>query len=223
VRVTALVAALDERDRVGDTVRALRSVDGVDEVVVVDGGSADGTAAVASTAGALVLVAPARVGKGDAIEAALALVGPADVFVLADADLGRSAAAIAPLLDEVRAGRADMAVAVLPAPPTGGFGLVKRTAGALLRKLTGLELQEPLSGQRVVTGRCLQACRPIAPGIGAEVGLTSDAVRLGFHVVEIPAPIEHRFTRKDPAGFLHRGRQGVDALRAGIPRLLRLR
>jgi len=100
---------------------------------------------------------------------------------------------------------------------------VKRLARFLLRRLTGIETREPLSGQRVVTGRCLQACRPIASGFGVEVGLTADALHLGFSVREVAVPLEHRYTHRDLSGFLHRGRQGFDALLAFGPRALRLR
>ncbi len=55
VRVVALVPARDEADRVGATVAALRSIDAVNEVVVIDDGSQDGTASEALTAGATVL------------------------------------------------------------------------------------------------------------------------------------------------------------------------
>ena len=223
MNAVALVPALDEADRVGHTVRALSSVPGIGEVLVVDAGSTDGTARAASEAGARVLVSPARLGKGEALEAAVASAPEAEVYVLADADLGRSAGRIGPLLEAVASGRADMAVGVLPRPPSGGFGLVKGLAGRLVRMLTGRTTREPLSGQRAVTGRCLRACRPLARGFGVEVALTADAARLGFSILEIEIPLEHRYTRKDVAGFLHRGRQGIDALRAAAPRLLRLR
>jgi len=223
VTTIALVPALDEEERIGATVVALRSIARIDGVVVVDAGSADRTAAVAAAAGARVVVAPLRLGKGDALEAGLERTDRADAYVLADADLGTSAAGIEPLLDEVEEGRADMAIGVLPAPPTGGFGLMKRLARGLLRATGGLAPREPLSGQRALTGRCLHSCRPIASGFGVEVGLTADAARLGFRIREIPVQLEHRYTRKDLAGFLHRGRQGLDATRAAAPRMLRLR
>jgi len=221
--VLAVVPARQEADRIRDTVAALRSIPRIDEVVVVDSGSMDGTATEAAAGGGRVLVAPGPIGKGDAIEGSLWRLPQADVYVLADGDLGSSAGGIEPLLDEVLAGRADMAVGALPPPATGGFGLVKRAARALIRKTVAFEATEPLSGQRAVTADCLRACRPIARGFGMEVGLTIDAVRMGFRVREVPVDLEHRFTRKDAAGFLHRGRQGLDALRAGVPRALRIR
>src|SRR5919198_2862193 len=166
--VLALVPARNEGDRVGDTVRALLSVEDSGEVVVVDGASTDGTVREAAAAGARVLTSARRVGKGDALEAALWRIGRADVYVLADADLGTSATEVARLLDEVRSGRADMAIAVLPEPPTGGFGLVKRAAAEAIRSVSGFVPREPLSGQRALTAECLRACRPLSPGFGVE-------------------------------------------------------
>ena len=219
----ALVAARDEEDRVGDTVRALHAIEALDEVVVVDGGSSDATAREAAAAGARVLGSPAPLGKGDALEAALWRLGPARHYVLADADLGASAVGMGWVLEEVLEGRADMAVAILPAPPSGGFGLVKSAAGRGIRRMSGFAPAAPLSGQRALSAECLRACRPLAPGFGVEVGLTADAVRMGFRVVEVPVQLEHRWTRKDLAGFVHRGRQGLDAARALVPRALALR
>jgi glycosyltransferase involved in cell wall biosynthesis len=223
VTVLALVPARDEEDRVGETVRALRSIGVVDDVVVVDSGSRDGTVRAALAEGARVLVAPSPLGKGDALEGALWRLPPADTYVFADADLGASASELRPLIGEVAEDRADMAVAVLPEPPTGGFGLVKRGAGWVIRWACGFDPREPLSGQRVLTAACLRACRPVSSGFGVEVGLTIDAVRMGFRVVELPVDLHHRFTRKDLAGFAHRGRQGLDAARAALPRTLALR
>ena len=205
------------------TVRALRLLPGLAEVVVVDDGSRDGTAREASRAGARVLRAPRNLGKGRALEGALHRLPPAQVYLFADADLGPSASSLEPLLALVVDGAADLAVAVLPPPPSGGFGLVKRFARGIIGRLSGFRPAEPLSGQRALTSDVLSACRPLSSGFGVEVGMTADAVRMGFRVVEVPLLLEHRFTRRDLRGFLHRGKQGLDALRAAAPRLLRLR
>jgi len=208
---------------VGATVQGLRAIDAIDQVVVVDSSSRDRTAREALAAGALVLVSPRGMGKGEALESALWRLPPADGYVFADADLGASAARMESVLDEVGPGRADMAVAVLPEPPSGGFGLVKAAAGRAILRICGFAAREPLSGQRAMTAECLRGCRPIAPGFGVEVGLTIDAVRMGFRVVEVPVDLAHRYTHRDLEGFVHRGRQGLDAARAAVPRALALR
>jgi glycosyltransferase involved in cell wall biosynthesis len=220
--VLALVAARNEEDRIADTVAALRAVPTVGSVVVVDDGSLDHTAERARSAGATV-IRGGRAGKGDAIEAALSLTPAADAYVLADGDLGASAVGLAPLADAVLTRGTDLAVGVLPDAPTGGFGLVKRFATGAVGRIAGYRPRAPLSGQRVATRECLWACRPLARGFGLESAMTADAVRMGFRVEEILVRVEHRFTRRDPAGFLHRGRQGADIARALATRIAGLR
>jgi glycosyltransferase involved in cell wall biosynthesis len=220
-RTVAVVPARDEADRIADTVRALRELPGVDEVVVVADGSRDGTAAAAWAAGARVLSSRRRVGKGRAVDRALEGV-TADVIVLADGDLGSSAAELVPLLREVVCDRADLAIAVLP-PQGGGFGLVKRISRWAIRRLSGYDAEEPLSGQRVATMDALAACRPFARGFGLETAMTIDAARAGLRIEEVAADLHHRPTGRNARGFLHRGRQGLDILLAVLPRMLRRR
>lgn len=223
VRTLALVAARDEAGLVGPTVDAIRALP-LDEIVVVDDGSRDGTAAEAAAAGARVLVAPARLGKGEALEAALDRIPPADVYLLLDADLGSTAAAAGSLLEPVRLGDADLAIAALPRQAGhGGFRIVKRLSSSLIRTLSGFRAREPMSGQRAVSRRVLEAVRPLAPGFGVETAMTIDAVRLGFRVVEIEVPMSHRATGRDLAGIAHRARQGRDVLSAVWPRAIGLR
>ena len=100
-RVVALVPAHDEGDLVGATVRSLASLPAVDEVVVIDDGSLDGTAAVALAAGATVLRIPQRIGKGGALEgikshlwAALALAVTFDELRKQEALYGEAKAAV---------------------------------------------------------------------------------------------------------------------------------
>jgi glycosyltransferase involved in cell wall biosynthesis len=188
---------------------------------VAGGSSADGTAEEALAAGARVLVGPSRDGKGGALEAALDRTEPADLYLLLDADLGATAGEGVALLEAVRSGEADLAVGVLPREPRhGGFRLVKRAAVEAIRRLSGFRAVEPLSGQRAVTSGCLAAVRPLARGFGVEVAMTVDAVRAGFHVIEVPVAMRHEPTGRDLAGFLHRGRQGLDLLRVTLPRAL---
>jgi glycosyltransferase involved in cell wall biosynthesis len=219
-RVVALVAARNETGRIGPGVSALLPL--VDEVVVVDDGSTDATGSEASAAGATVLRSRGRNGKGGALEGVLRRLEPADVWLLADGDLGATAAGLVRLVEVVSSGGADLAIAVLPPARSGGFGLVKRTAAHLIRGQSGFRASEPLSGQRALTGHALEAVRPLASGFGVETAMTIDAVRAGLRVVEIPIEgLEHRPTYRNLSGFLHRGRQGWDIAKAVLPRMLR--
>jgi glycosyltransferase involved in cell wall biosynthesis len=222
--VVAVIAARNEAGRIGDTVRAVASLSGVERVFVVENGSTDATVDEALAAGATVLVAPGRLGKGDAIESALDRIPSASVYLFLDGDLGASAAEAGRLLEPVLGGTADLAVAAFPRDRRhGGFGLVKRTTRWLIGALTKTFPDEPMSGQRAMTGEVLAGVRPLAGGFGLEMAMTVDALRLGFRLVEVPVAMEHRYTGRDLAGFAHRGRQGLDMLRAWLPRALRLR
>jgi glycosyltransferase involved in cell wall biosynthesis len=215
--VLALVPARDEAERVGATVRALRGLPGVAEVLVVSDGSTDATAARALEAGAHCLDLPRSLGKGGAVNAGLAaLMGrvaerispePA-VLLLADADLADTAGRLGRLLDPVLDGDADLAIADLPAQQgAGGFGLAMGLARRGIANATGRRMSEPLSGQRAVRWEALPALLPFAPDFGIEVAMTIDALRAGLRVVEVEVDLHHNPTGKDLAGLLHRARQ----------------
>lgn len=219
-RVVAVVPAKDRGDSVGATVTALRGLGRLDEVVVVDDGSTDDTAARAAEAGARVVRLATNVGKGGAVTAGVQAAPEADVYLLIDADVAGTAAVADALLAPVLDGRADMTVGVLPAAGArGGFGKVRGMAAAGIRRACGFEARAPLSGQRAVRGEVLRSLLPLADRFGLEVGLTIDAVRAGARVEELDVPMEHRHTGRTVAGFRHRGRQGVDIVRALWPRL----
>ena len=223
-RVVALVPARNEADRIGATISALRALPDIDDVVVVDDGSSDGTASVALAGGAAVLRTGRRTGKGGALEGGLRRLPAADVWLFADADLGESAASLSAVLEPVIHGRADLAIAVFPdGQGGGGFGTVKRSAARAVRVLSGCHALEPLSGQRALTSATLEAVRPLARGFGVETAMTIDAVRAGVRVVEVPAAVSHRATGRDIGGFTHRGRQALEIALAVIPRALGLR
>jgi len=206
--LVVLVAARDEAGRIGGTVSALRTAFPEAEIVVADDGSHDDTAEEAQRAGASVVRLP-RLGKGQALTLAEREAAPGRLL-LCDADLGGD---LAPLLES----DADLAIAAFAQREGGGLGIAKRTARALVRALGGLETREPLSGQRAISPDAREACFPLAPGFGCEVRMTIDAARAGLRVEERELDLRHRATGRDARGFLHRGRQLLDAVLACGP------
>jgi hypothetical protein len=206
--VAILVAARDEEGRIGRTVEALRAAFPDGALIVADDGSCDLTAEVAERAGARVLRLPRR-GKGQALTLA-EREAPAGALLVCDADLDGD---LTPLAEA----DADLAIAVFAERQGGGFGIAKRAARALIRARSGFVPQEPLSGQRVFSAAAREACFPLAAGFGCEVGASIDAARAGLRLVEVELPLRHRATGRDASGFLHRGRQLVDAVLACGP------
>ncbi|MGH2786062.1 MAG: glycosyltransferase family 2 protein [Actinomycetota bacterium] len=215
MNVVAVVPARNEARRVAATVSALRGIESVGEVIVVDDGSTDATAELAKRAGARVLRLGRSRGKGNALAHGIANAGPAEVYLLVDADLGDSARALRALLEPVLAGEIDVAIA---APPRGdgpsGFGLVEDFARWGVRRLAGSVMDRPLSGQRAIRREVVEAVGGFADGFGVDAAFTVDALRAGYRVIEVPCEFTHAKTGRDPAGFVHRARQGLDVARA---------
>lgn len=217
--VAVVVPAYNEADRLPGTLAALRSLDGIAEIIVVDDGSRDGTGEAARGEKTTVLTLPKNRGKGAALQWGVSRVHH-DVVVLLDADLGASAAFAVQLIEPVLAGEADVAVATFAADRPAGFGFVQTLARKGIRSLAGVSLRSPLSGQRAVHRRVLEVVPTFASGFGAEVAFTIDAIRAGFRLREVPVPMSHRETGRDAAGFLHRGRQLWHVARALASRVL---
>ncbi len=223
LRICALIPAYNEAERISTTVDALCSRREIDEVIVVDDGSSDETAAVARAAGADQVLTQKNGGKGAALTAAYAAARDrADIFLLLDADLGASAAEAVKLLPALIDRRADMTIGLLPPDPefaesgeSGGMGIVVGLARWGIRRRTGQSLTQPLSGQRAVRREVLEHFGGhFASGFGVEVALTISALRAGYKVQEVPTEFRHHVTGGEWEDTMHRARQLRDV--AGV-------
>lgn len=213
--VSVLIPAFNEADRIVATVTAARALAGITEVVVIDDGSTDQTAALAEQAGAKVVRQPRNGGKAAALTAGFhAATG--ELLLLLDADLGATAAEAGVLVVPVLAGEADMTIATFPVIPGrgGGMGVVVRLSREGILRATGQSMQAPLSGQRCLRREVFTAALPLATGFGVETALTIDALKAGFRLREVPTTMDHRVTQNDLRARLHRLRQLRDVARA---------
>lgn len=216
--LSIVIAARNEADRVGETVRAVRGAFPGASVWVADDASTDGTAEVAMMAGAQVVSRGRPHGKGAnvtaAVEAALSAEPAPALVLLCDGDLGDSAARLTPLVAAVERGECDLAVAAFANRVGGGFGLALGFARWAIRRRCGIETEAPISGQRVLTVDAVYGTIPFSKGFGMEIGMTVDAVRAGFRLREYELDLQHRASGRTVAGFMHRGRQLWDFLGA---------
>lgn len=217
-----MVTARNEEERLPATLDALLGLPNLSRLVVADDGSRDATATLARAAGAEVVSLPSPLGKGAALRAGILTARKRHPFgfylfnqplLLADADLGPSAAHLMALLEALDEDH-PACVAVFPRGAGGGFGLVKNLSRRALACRTSVAPLEPLSGQRALLPMALDALPGVAPGFGAEVGMTLDLLSAGIEPLEVPLPLAHRATGKTLRGFAHRARQGLDILRA---------
>jgi Glycosyl transferase family 2 len=227
--VAVVIPARNEADRIQATVRAAAGISGVATVIVVDDGSTDATAATARRAGAAVMRHARNRGKGAAMETGAEAARLLDQrehpdrprhLLFLDADLADTAALAGPLIDPVRAGHADMTIAVFTTTvKLGGHGLVVGLSGAGIRRATGWRPAQPLNGQRCLTRAAFEAARPLAHGWGVETGLTIDLLRQGLRVTEVEVDLAHRATGTGLRAQLHRAHQLTDVARALVTRL----
>jgi Glycosyl transferase family 2 len=232
--VAVIIPAWNEAGRIGATVRAASTLTGADVVVVVDDGSADETADLAAAAGARVIRHARNRGKAAAMETgaeavrliesvpgesvpgepAVARREPRHLLFL-DADLAASAADAGPLVGPIRAGTADMTIAVFASRVRkGGFGVVVATSAAGTTRAIGWHPAQPLNGIRCLTRAAFTAALPLAAGWGAETAMTIDLARQGMRITEVEVPLSHRATGNDWRSQLHRLHQLMDVTRA---------
>lgn len=214
----AVVAAHDEADRIGDTLAALGRAFPAAEVWVADDASRDATRDVAMMGGARLVSRGRPHGKGANVTAAAEAMlsetpAPDRVVLLCDADLGGSAARLGPLVEAIERGECDLAIAAFARRVGGGVGAALGFSRWAVRRLAGVELEAPLSGQRALRVSTLRELLPFADGFGLETAMDIDAARAGHRIREIELDLEHRATGRTPAGFLHRARQLRDIFR----------
>ncbi|MDK2984685.1 MAG: hypothetical protein PWQ96_327 [Clostridia bacterium] len=214
--VSVIIPAYNEEIRIGNTLKPLISMDGIDEIVVVDDGSTDKTSNVAASLGVKVIKMKKNRGKGSALNEAAKIV-KGSIIVLLDADLGESVAEVKKIIQPVLERKADIAIAAFPKKnKKSGFGLVKKFAIWVVNKYGKQYLQEPLSGQRAFTREAFEKVTPFSKGFAVEVITSIRAGKNNLKIVEIPTEFSHRVTTRNLRGFLHRGRQFLHILQALI-------
>ncbi|NLC53309.1 MAG: glycosyltransferase family 2 protein [Firmicutes bacterium] len=218
---SVLIPAFNEEAKIAETVRAVQKIPGVKQIIVVDDGSTDHTGQEAENAGATVIRTEINRGKGGALNLGLAS-AHGEYLLLLDADLGATALEGKKLLATVAKGKADLAIGRFPdGQRKSGFGFVLYFARKVIRRFTGLTLSAPLSGQRALNQKALQALGgEFAEGFGVEVAMIIDLARQGLVIKEVAVAMTHRKTKRNLAGFFHRGRQFLHICKAVGQRLL---
>lgn len=203
-RVSVIIPALNEASSIARVIHAIP--DWVDEVVVVDNGSKDATAAQARAAGAEVLTEPRR-GYGQACLSGLARVGETDVVVFLDADYDDDPQEMHKLVDPIPESEADLVIGsrVLGKRERGALTLQARAGNQLacflIRLLWGSRYTD-LGPFRAVRFRCLERLRMADRNYGWTVEMQVKAIQQGLRVREVPVRYRRRIGRSKISGTL---------------------
>jgi glycosyltransferase involved in cell wall biosynthesis len=209
LRRAAIVPAHDEEDCIAGVVREIRAFDPGLEVVVVDDGSRDGTAAVAAAAGARVVRLPFNLGIGGAVQTGFryALEHGFELAVRLDGDGQHDPRELPRLLEPVLAGEADIAVGSRftgaggyrpPLARTLGIRLFARLVSLLVRQ----RVTDTTSGFQALNRRAIALFAADYPHDYPEVEATVMVVRHRLRLREVPVVMRSRVAgRSSIAGF----------------------
>lgn len=202
---SVIIPVLDEEQSIG---RVLADIPPalVDEVVVVDNGCRDRTAAIATAAGARV-VEEARRGYGAACLRGIAATEDAEILVFLDGDYSDYPEDMAALLAPVLDGEADLVIGsrMLEAearralPPQSRYG--NRLAAVLMRLLFGIRCSD-LGPFRVIRRDALLALQMRDQDFGWTVEMQLRARLAGLRVAELPVRYRPRIGTSKITGTL---------------------
>jgi glycosyltransferase involved in cell wall biosynthesis len=209
MRVSVILPAKNEAEGLRRTLPAVRTLLPDAEVIVVDDGSTDATAAVATEFGARVVASPYSMGNGAAVKRG-ARAAEGNILVFMDADAQHAAADIPRLLGKIEEGF-DMAVGARNA---GGQANVGRgAANAFYNRLaswmTGHRVEDLTSGFRAVRADRFREFLHLLPnGFSYPTTSTMAFFRSAYPVAYVPIEVARRIGKshirplRDGARFL---------------------
>ena len=212
--LTILVPCLNEEHGIDAVVREYTRAFPHAQILVVDNGSEDRTAAVARAAGATV-IAERRRGKATAVATALTIIDT-DLVVMVDGDGSYPAEGGRLLVEEYLRAPADMITGIRSAQKAAEvFRPMHRWGTSIFaRVLQSVFRFRPLdlfSGLRLFSRRFYKHVPVLSRGFELEIELTIQAIDKGFAQAEIPVPFRSR--AEGSASKLKTVRDGLSILR----------
>ena len=199
-RITAAIPCYNEEQFIGDLVLQTRRL--VDQVIVVNDGSQDGTSSVARAAGAMVVDHSVNKGYGQAIMSCFqaARATGSDILVTLDGDNQHSPEEITTLIGPILRGEADIVIGsrLLKESPQTNMQRYRRFG---IRAITWLcnvgspvKVTDSQSGFRAYRMSVLESVTLTNRGMGVSVEMLIKAREKGFVIHELP--ISCRYHRR---------------------------
>lgn len=212
-RVAVLIPCYNEAAAIAKVVSDFRLCLPKAAIYVYDNGSADGTAAVAAAAGALVRHETLR-GKGHVVRRMFADI-EADAYVLVDGDDTYDAAPGPAMVDMLLERQLDMVNGQRVADHGGayrrGHRFGNRLLTAMVRLVFGDRIRDMLSGYRVFSRRFVKTFPALASGFETETEFTVHALDLMMPIGEVA--VAYRERAAGSASKLRTYRDGFRILR----------
>ncbi|MBW4933809.1 glycosyltransferase family 2 protein [Marinobacter sp. F4206] len=192
-KVTVVIPAKNEAQSIGELVVQIRAGRWVDEIIVVDDGSTDGTGEIAEAKGARVISHPYSKGNGAAVKTG-ARHATGDVLVFMDADGQHKPSEIPRLLSRLNDGY-DMVVGARTKNGQANFGrgMANRFYNWLASYMSGQKVKDLTSGFRVAKRSLfLQFLNLLPNGFSYPTTSTMAFFRAGYSVGYEPIDVGKR-------------------------------
>jgi glycosyltransferase involved in cell wall biosynthesis len=205
VKVSFLIPAFNEAGTIAAVVEQVQALPFDKQLIVVDDGSTDGTAAIldglADEAGNLVLLRQENRGKGAALRAGIPYVD-GDVVVIQDADLEYDPADVPVLIEPIVDGRADVVYGsrLSGGRPQRAYLFWHRVGNRFLSLVTGALFNTTLSdmetGYKAFRADVLASLELRENGFGIEPEITGRICKQGLRIYELPVSYYGRTYRE---------------------------
>lgn len=198
MKVLAVIPAYNEADNVAAVIEDLRSYHC--DVLVVNDGSTDDTAAIARQHGAEVITHPFNLGIGGTVQTGIkyALERGYDAAIQFDGDGQHRADQISRIVGLVASGEADLAIGVRTMPGGYKMGFSRKIGSQLfqvvIRLLSGKVISDPTSGFRCYGKKALQLFSRCYSDDYPEVESIITAARNGLNIVQVPVLMRGRLS-----------------------------
>ena len=186
-KISIVLPAKNEAGAIQQTVKAIRQLNRVDEIIVVNDGSTDDTAQIAEQAGAKVISHPYSKGNGAAIKTgARNAIG--DVIVFMDADGQHDANDILKLIEKIEQGY-DLVVGARQkgSQASVGRGIANKLYNNLASYMSEHQVEDLTSGFRAVRAEKFKEFIYLLPnGFSYPTTSTMAFFRAGYSVTYVP-------------------------------------
>jgi len=193
--VAVVIPTLNEAESIGPVVREIpREI--AREILVVDGGSSDGTRDIAEAAGARVIVLAQR-GYGCACAAGSAAALACDIIVFMDGDGADRGDLMDRLVEPIRRGEYDFVIAsrARGEREPGSMSWHQLLAGSLagfgMRALYGVRYTD-MCAYRAIRRDALDRLAMREMTYGWNIEMQMRAARMGLRILEVPLPYRRR-------------------------------
>ncbi len=203
VNVVAIIPAYNEEKALADVIG--KTLDYVDEVIVVDDGSSDKTSEVAVEAGARVIKHSVNLGKGEALKSGFKAIEGDSIIITIDGDGQHNPNEIPDLVRPIIEDSADLVNGSRymngPEENTPAYRRVGQKVLDIATNISaGTKVTDSQSGFRAFSSKSKNVFRFKDTGFGIESEMLVDAAEEGLKIVEVPITVRYDLngSTKDP-------------------------